>query len=245
MAGSRSPASASSTSGRRSSARREAARALTGSVNAPPLHERVRRLRVVVRLEDGLDGRADLDRPACGSPRRLPTMRTSPACGSSTSTTMYGPWPLSAGCTGCQTRSQRVDAARGGSTAAQPRSNERQRWQIHSGPHCQPRQLAAALHAQLAAPRALPVRRVEAVGLGHRARAGRRAGRTRVAHHSVVLRRRGCMLDTGVTIGPEMTIDDVARRAPGWSTRRGAGAPPRSAARGRACSTRRGCRRWC
>ena len=47
---------------------------------------------------DGIGG-------CCGSPIRLPTMRTPSACGSSTSTTTYGPCSASAGCTGCQTRS--------------------------------------------------------------------------------------------------------------------------------------------
>src|SRR5207249_11388979 len=43
---------------------------------------------------------------ACiGSPRRFPTIRTLPACGSSTSATTYGACPRRAGCTGWCARS--------------------------------------------------------------------------------------------------------------------------------------------
>src|SRR5262245_29760114 len=66
---------------------------------------------------------------------------------------------------------------------------------------------AAALHAQLAGPRAFPVGRVELVRFGDRARqAGgqhvrRRAGR---GAHSISSGP-SSMLETGVTMGPEMT----------------------------------------
>ena len=48
----------------------------------------------------------------------------------------------------------------------------------------------------------------------------------------------------GVTIGPAITQPTCASGT--WrSTGRGSAAPPRSAVRGRACSIRPGCRRWC
>ena len=59
VSASRSSTSAWSEGISRASSRREAARAEALSVNAPPVHERVRRLRVVVRLEHGLDLRYD------------------------------------------------------------------------------------------------------------------------------------------------------------------------------------------
>ena len=89
-------------SGRRRSAHSGCGRR-GSTVGAAPVHERERRLGVVVRLEHGLDRGADVDRCCCGSPSRLPTIRTLSASGSSTSTTTYGPASFSAGCTGCQT----------------------------------------------------------------------------------------------------------------------------------------------
>src|SRR5262249_56626617 len=65
----------------------------------------------------------------------------------------------------------------------------------------------AALHAQLADPRALPVGRVQLVAFGNRAwHAGGQhvRGRARRGAHSVSSVPRS-MLETGVTIGPEMT----------------------------------------
>src|SRR5262245_15204711 len=68
---------------------------------------------------------------------------------------------------------------------------------------------AASLHAKLARPRALPVGDVQAIGLRHRPRHRDRQVIGGCAHRtsSVPIR----MLDTGVTIGPEITM---ATRAP-------------------------------
>src|SRR5258706_4225169 len=69
---------------------------------------------------------------------------------------------------------------------------------------------AAALDAQLPRPRALPVGPVEPVGLGNRARHPRGQIAGRAAHRIASLA--SSMLETRVTIGPEMTS---AARAPG------------------------------
>src|SRR6185503_17587846 len=62
-----------------------------------------------------------------------------------------------------------------------------------------------ALHHQLAAPRARPVRRVETIGLGDRRRqAGRQVGRG--GRHQSVASPPRIRLETGVTIGPEITM---------------------------------------
>lgn len=68
--------------------------------------------------------------------------------------------------------------------------------------------IAAALDAQLVLPCALPVRGIEAVGLGDRSgKAGREVVRARRQSVSAPPK---MTLDTGVTIGPEMTIDTCA-----------------------------------
>src|SRR5688572_8110538 len=68
--------------------------------------------------------------------------------------------------------------------------------------------LGAALGQQLAPARALPVRAVEAVGLGH-GRGQARGQVVRGRRHSVASAPR-IRLDTGVTMGPEITMDTAA-----------------------------------
>src|SRR4029453_14555133 len=68
--------------------------------------------------------------------------------------------------------------------------------------------IAAALDAQLVVPCARPVRGIEAVGLGDRSG---KAGREVVSgRHQSVSALPKITLDTGVTIGPEITIDTCA-----------------------------------
>src|SRR5262249_48192976 len=64
---------------------------------------------------------------------------------------------------------------------------------------------AATLHAQLPALRTVPVRRAQAIGLGHRARQPRGQVRRPRAHSADSLPK--ITLETGVTIGPAHTID--------------------------------------
>src|SRR5262249_6190929 len=87
---------------------------------------------------------------------------------------------------------------------------------------------AAALHAQLAHPGALPVGRVELVGLGHRPRQARGQHVGRAAHRvsSVPI----SMLETGWTIGRETTR--TSRAADPWRV-----AAPRSWRTASICSS--------
>ena len=142
----------------------------------PPVHQRERRRRVVVRLEHGLHRRADRHRlrqdrrEGCRSCGRCPpaAARPAPRCrAGAPERGMHGmPRALPAN----RSAPRALDAP------PSPGRSDRQRWQIHSGPHCQALAAAAALHAQLVL-RACPPSTARRGRRARRPGAGRPAGR--------------------------------------------------------------------
>src|SRR5262245_15451779 len=171
------------------------------------MHESKGNLGVVVRLEHGLDGGADPDELARVA-KEIAEHADVPGPGQLDEHHDVGAVVFEGGMHGMPRALPAIDDAP--PLDALPAHVEREAGMADPlWPPLPRAAVPAALHAELTAARALPVRLVEAVGLRH-GRGHPRGQVVRRGRGHATASRPSIKLDTGVTIGPEMTMETSA-----------------------------------